>query len=104
MDLKGTIVTADAMNCQKGTAATIINSKGDYVLALKGNQPLFYEEVKAYFDAEEKEKLKHKEGMTSGVSTAWVQPQELHCKRRISIRSSTSSSDSHTIRFLKYFA
>lgn len=31
----GTIVTADAMNCQKGTAEAVINAGGDYVLALK---------------------------------------------------------------------
>ena len=38
MDLHGMIITADAMNCQKDTVATIVKSKGDYVLALKGNQ------------------------------------------------------------------
>ena len=52
MNLKGMIVTADAMNCQKDTAEAVINAGGDYVLALKGNQQLFYEEVKGYFDAE----------------------------------------------------
>lgn len=62
MDLKGTIVTADAMNCQKETAATIIDSNGDYALALKGNQPQFYEEVREYFDAETLEKLKKQDG------------------------------------------
>lgn len=46
MELKGMIVTADAMNCQKETAAVIHDGKGEYVLALKGNQGLFYEEVK----------------------------------------------------------
>ena len=50
MDIKGTIITADAMNCQKDTADVIIGGKGDYVLALKGNQPLFYNEVREYFD------------------------------------------------------
>lgn len=50
MDLEKTIVTADAMNCQKETVAAIADGKGDYVLALKGNQALFYDEVKSYFD------------------------------------------------------
>ncbi|MCM1120939.1 MAG: ISAs1 family transposase [bacterium] len=62
MDLRGTIVTADAMNCQKGTAETIIEGKGDYVLALKGNQGLLYEEVSAFFDDECREELKKREG------------------------------------------
>lgn len=48
MDLENTIVTADVMNCQKDTVKTIVQRKGDYVLALKGNQPLFYEEVKVF--------------------------------------------------------
>lgn len=62
MDLKGSVVTADAMNCQKGTAAVIAESSGDYVLALKGNQELFYQEVKDFFDEEEQERLRKKEG------------------------------------------
>lgn len=62
MDLRNTIVTADAMNCQKDTVEAITSQKGDYVLALKGNQPLFYEEVRSYFDNETLEGLKKKEG------------------------------------------
>lgn len=62
MDLRDSIVTADAMNCQKGTAAAIAAAKGDYVLALKGNQPLFYEEVREYFDEERLEGLRQAEG------------------------------------------
>lgn len=62
MDLRGTIVTADAMNCQKGTVSAIVHGKGDYVLALKGNQPLFYGEVKGYFEESVLERLRVKEG------------------------------------------
>ena len=36
--LKGTIVTADALNCQREIAQQIIEQGGDYALALKGNQ------------------------------------------------------------------
>lgn len=62
IDLKGDIVTADAMNCQKETAAVIIKSQGDYVLAIKGNQKLFYEEVKAYFEEDLLRVLKKQDG------------------------------------------
>lgn len=62
MDLEGTIVTADAMNCQKGTAEAVINAGGDYVLALKGNQQLFHEEVKEYFDTDVCESLRGETG------------------------------------------
>jgi len=50
LDIKGGIVTADAMNCQKEIAAKIKEKKADYVLALNGNQPAMEKEVKAYFD------------------------------------------------------
>ncbi len=62
MDLRDTIVTADAMNCQKETVSAVVSGKGDYVLALKGNQQLFYEEVRAYFEEGVLEKLRGKEG------------------------------------------
>ena len=58
MDLKDSIVTADAMNCQKDTVSAIVKSKGDYVIAIKGNQKLFYTEVKDWFDSESIEKVK----------------------------------------------
>ena len=38
LSLKGTIVTADALNCQRDIARQIVDQGGDYVLALKGNQ------------------------------------------------------------------
>lgn len=38
LDLTGTVVTADALHCQKETAAAILEKGGDYVLALKANQ------------------------------------------------------------------
>ncbi len=39
LDIRGCIVTADALNCQRATAAQIIAGGGEYVLAVKGNQP-----------------------------------------------------------------
>ncbi len=48
--LDGRIVTADAMHCQKATAQTILNRGGDYALALKGNQPALYEDVRLWLD------------------------------------------------------
>jgi predicted transposase YbfD/YdcC len=43
--LKGTIVTADALNCQRVIAEQIVEQKGDYALALKGNQGTLYDDV-----------------------------------------------------------
>ena len=50
LDVKGMIITADAMHCQKETAEKIVNNGGDYVLQLKANQKSFYEDVYAMFD------------------------------------------------------
>jgi predicted transposase YbfD/YdcC len=39
LDLHGALVTIDAMGCQKDIAAKIVAGGGDYVLAVKDNQP-----------------------------------------------------------------
>ncbi|GHU68890.1 putative transposase [Clostridia bacterium] len=52
LDLKGALVTCDALNTQKGTMGIVAEKKGDYVAALKGNHHLFYTEVDDYFTEE----------------------------------------------------
>ncbi len=47
--LEGCIVTIDAMGCQRAIAQTIVEQGGDYVLALKANQPTLHEAVATYF-------------------------------------------------------
>jgi len=42
LELRGAIVTIDAMGTQKAVAAQIVEQGGDYVLALKDNHPHFY--------------------------------------------------------------
>ena len=48
--LKGTIVTTDALNCQREIARTIIDKGGDYALALKGNQGTLHDDVRRFLD------------------------------------------------------
>ncbi len=43
--LKGAIVTADALNCQRAIAEQIVQQQGDYALALKGNQGTLHDDV-----------------------------------------------------------
>ena len=50
LDVRGLVITADAMHCQKKTAEKIVDNKGDYVLQLKANQGRMYEDVYAMFD------------------------------------------------------
>jgi predicted transposase YbfD/YdcC len=48
VDIKGTIITIDAMGTQKAIAKQIIDGEADYVLALKGNQETLHQGVIAY--------------------------------------------------------
>jgi len=50
LDIKGAVVTMDAMHCQKETVAKVIENKADYVVQLKSNQGNFYADVYAMFD------------------------------------------------------
>jgi predicted transposase YbfD/YdcC len=45
IDLRESTVTIDAMGCQTAIAAQIIDQGGDYVLAVKENQPTLFQEV-----------------------------------------------------------
>lgn len=47
LDLRGALVSIDAMGCQKEIAAKIVAADGDYVLAVKGNQERLLEDVQA---------------------------------------------------------
>jgi predicted transposase YbfD/YdcC len=49
LEIKGCIVTIDAMGCQTDIAEKIVGKEADYVLALKGNQQNTYEDVKLFF-------------------------------------------------------
>ena len=71
IDVKGAIVTIDAMGCQKEIAKKIIDAKGDYVLAVKDNQPKLHEAIKGLFSDErqgELLKMPHREHQTSEKS------------------------------------
>jgi predicted transposase YbfD/YdcC len=50
VDIKGGIITIDAMGTQKAIAEEIIAGGADYVLALKGNQETLHQTVIAYID------------------------------------------------------
>jgi predicted transposase YbfD/YdcC len=52
LDVEGSIITADAMSCQKAITAKIVECKADYVIGLKGNQGSLLEDVKFYFENE----------------------------------------------------
>lgn len=49
LKLNGSIVTIDAMGCQKSIVKSIIEQGGDYVITLKKNQPSLYARVEELF-------------------------------------------------------
>lgn len=51
IEVQDAVVTIDAAGCQKAIAAQIVQRKGDYVLALKGNHGKLFEQVKWLFEA-----------------------------------------------------
>ena len=84
LQLKGTIVTTDALNCQRAIAGQIVDQGGDYVLALKENQATLYDDVVLHLNDPASEKVTAKpvvdadhgriETRTATVSTdiAWL--------------------------------
>ena len=51
LQIKNSVVTADAMSCQKGIVKTIRGKGADYVIGLKKNQPNLLEEISLYYDS-----------------------------------------------------
>jgi len=50
LSLEGTTVTMDAMHCQRAPAEAIMAEGGDYVMAVKANQPALHDDVKLLMD------------------------------------------------------
>lgn len=52
LEIKGCIITIDAMGCQKDIAEKISEAGADYVFGLKGNQSNLHDDVRLYFETE----------------------------------------------------
>jgi predicted transposase YbfD/YdcC len=50
LEISGALVTIDAIGCQKEIADQVREREGDYVLAVKQNQPTLYEQVEGAID------------------------------------------------------
>jgi predicted transposase YbfD/YdcC len=84
LDLKGATVTIDAMGCQTAIAGQIIGQGGDYVLALKANQPTLHEDAKLLLD----------EGIAKGFDSAHDSHEEVDKGHgRVEIRRIWATSD-----------
>jgi predicted transposase YbfD/YdcC len=53
LEIKGAMVVADALNCQKKTVDEILKAEADYLLQVKGNQGNLSKEIKEIFEEAE---------------------------------------------------
>lgn len=58
LQVKGCLVTIDAIGCQKKIAAQIIEQEGDYLLAVKENQGNLYQDIQFVFENAERHEYK----------------------------------------------
>jgi predicted transposase YbfD/YdcC len=80
LSLKGTIVTTDALNCQRAIAQQIVDQGGDYALALKGNQGTLHADVSLFLN----------DAASTGTTTARTVDGD---HGRIETRTGTVSTD-----------
>lgn len=57
-NVKGNIITWDALNTQSANVEAVVDLKGDYVVPVKGNQKNLYEDLKVYFNDEKLEEIR----------------------------------------------
>lgn len=48
LDIRGCMIVADALNCQKATAKAIADGKADYLLEVKANHPTLKQDIEDY--------------------------------------------------------
>lgn len=78
LHIKGLLVSIDAMGCQREIAEKIVQKGGDYLLAVKGNQPTLYQQVRdrisdAQGATEGFEHVRHDHGRTV-LQLSWSTP------------------------------
>ncbi len=109
LSLKGTIVTTDALNCQRAIAQQIIDQGGDYVLALKGNQGTLHDAACQKTDTAESVDADNGriETRTATVSTDidWLQEQHdwpglTAIGKVVRIRETTTKTTTETAYYL----
>ena len=66
-EVKGAIITADAIHCQKETINEIVNKGGEYVIQLKENQKNLYKDISLLFDDDLSDKTSSSEYLESST-------------------------------------
>jgi predicted transposase YbfD/YdcC len=84
IELTDTVVTIDAMGCQKEIARTIVDGGGDFVLAVKDNQPKLYAALVKYFLGQlegDREELRYRHFETSDAGHGRVDERSYYLTR-----------------------
>ena len=92
LDLRDSTVTIDALGCQTAIAEQIVRQGGNYILALKGNQPGMLADVAALF-ADARTALQAEYGLTSARSVDVAHG-------RVETRRAFVISDPHALAYL----
>ena len=75
LDLKGCLVTTDALGCHTSTAEQVVAQEADYVLAVKANQPKLHTHLQQLFDRSDA-------ALDADPTVAYWATQEQHHGRR----------------------
>jgi predicted transposase YbfD/YdcC len=68
LDIENSIITLDAIGCQREIAQQIVKQKADYILALKGNHSGMQAELAAWWHKSEREGLLRKTGYIRNIN------------------------------------
>ena len=115
IDVKGEIVTADAMGCQKKIVEKIAEKEADYTIGLKQNQPVLYQDTVDYFDEFAEEiplKITYDKGhgriekreyrLLTDIS--WLEQKDEWCGlKALGMVKSTVTEKGETHEFTRYF-
>lgn len=71
VNVKGNIITWDALNTQKSNIEKVIKLKGDYVVPIKLNQENFYNDLVLYFNDKQLEIIK-----AEGIGNSYIKETE----------------------------
>jgi predicted transposase YbfD/YdcC len=78
LDINGATVTIDAMGCQTEIAKTIVDGEGNYLIAVKDNQPTLRQDIETTFAQAADERLRSRDELERPVVEVFEQSDKGH--------------------------
>jgi len=121
LEIKGSLVTIDAMGCQTAIAQEIIDAEADYVLAVKENQKTLHDKISWFFLSKQAEDFRgvrvsrhqtHEKGhgreetrqyFVCAVPRDWSQRKRWPGLKAVGWTISTTVRDGRTCREMRYY-